>query len=85
VDATIEVATVGSTDETGTEARNEVLASQRSAYLQRQLSARNIASRAVVQQSLAAEQQRGGAHGNRLHGADARSASVLVEVRRVTP
>lgn len=84
-DASIEVTTVGSTDETGTEARNATLAAQRAAFLRRRLAASQLASRALLQQAGAAELQRGRTASARLRGADARSASVLLEVRRVAP
>ena len=84
-DASIDVTTVASADSTGSEARNTSLVSERAVYLQGRLTASDIASHALVQQALGAERQRGTTSGGRRSGADARSASVLVEVRRVTP
>lgn len=78
-DASIDVTTVGSTDTTGTEARNALLASERAAYLRGRLGASAIVSHALVQQA------RGTMSAAQPSGADARSASVLLEVRRVTP
>ena len=83
-DASIEVATVGSTDTTGTEARNALLASERAAYLRRRLDESAIVSHALVQQARGAERPRPTSEGEP-NGGDARSASVLLEVRHVTP